>query len=84
MAMLLKNKLTAKIVSMPVYSLLVAHVLLHQGQPEVPAVDTIVAELDEAGFKAEAGSLLLQARLSHSKLLTFNSAIASVRRWFQN
>ncbi|KAK7009358.1 neuroblastoma-amplified sequence [Biomphalaria glabrata] len=84
--LILCNKLAPQVVSMPVFSHLITYVLQCQGQPESPEYlnpSTIAAQLAEAGFQAEAGSLLLQAKSSHSIVLTFNSALVSVSHWLK-
>ncbi|KAK0060125.1 neuroblastoma-amplified sequence [Biomphalaria pfeifferi] len=84
--LILSNKLAPQVVSMPVFSHLITYVLQCQGQPESPEYlnpSMIAAQLAEAGFQAEAGSLLLQAKSSHSIVLTFNSALVSVSHWLK-
>ncbi|KAH9508425.1 hypothetical protein Btru_055206 [Bulinus truncatus] len=82
--LILQNKLTARVVSKPIFSHLIDHVLQCHAQRnshEFVSPFTVAKHLAEAGFEAEAGSLLLRARSSHSILLTFNSALVSVSSW---
>ncbi|XP_012940751.1 neuroblastoma-amplified sequence [Aplysia californica] len=84
--LILHKNLAARVVTMPVYSPLVQHILQSQGDSDVPEVATptqVARQLSEAGHRAEAGSLLLQARSSHSALQTFSSALASVGYWLK-
>ncbi|GFN79688.1 neuroblastoma-amplified sequence-like [Plakobranchus ocellatus] len=82
--LLLETKLTPCVVSMPVFPALVAFVLQSQDQDDSPPVASpqdVARQLADAGFEAEAGSLLLQCRSSHSLLQTFSSALASASHW---
>jgi len=46
-------------------------------------VETIVNQLLEAGYQAEAGTLLMQHRATHGGLRTFDAAFSIVSRLFR-
>ncbi|BFY98427.1 hypothetical protein BsWGS_01467 [Bradybaena similaris] len=84
--LILSRKLSSRVVSMPVYSHLISYVLGCQTLPTCPEYASpfeIASQLYQAGAEAEAGSLLLQARSSHSLLQTFSSALTSAKHWFK-
>ena len=84
--LLLKTHLVARVVDTPYYSHLIKFILDNQGSDqEVPyhlSVETIANQLQEAGFQAEAGSLLLQHNGVHPHVLTFDTAIGFLTNWF--
>jgi len=46
-------------------------------------VETVVNQLLEAGHRAEAGSLLMQHRATHTGLRTFDTAFSIISRLFR-
>ncbi|XP_013421684.1 neuroblastoma-amplified sequence [Lingula anatina] len=86
--LLLKHNLTSKIVSTPYYSLVITYLLSNQNtestSPDGMDVKSVARQLQEAGHMAEAGSLLLKYRGTHSALRTFDAAVGIVKQWFNN
>ncbi|KAL3866901.1 hypothetical protein ACJMK2_044151 [Sinanodonta woodiana] len=84
--LVLKNKLVPPLVDTGYYPLLVKHVLANQdpaGSPDYLSAEAVANQLLGAGLDAEAGSLLLQARSTHSLLQTFGSALGALGKWFK-
>ena len=83
--LILKCGVISDIVNTPYYSLLVTYILSNQDPgkdtPYYLNVDNVVGQLQEAGFEAEAGSLLLQYRGTHPSLRTFDAALGFLSRW---
>jgi hypothetical protein len=73
--LLLKHSLLSKIVYSVYYKPVIGYLLSNQNIQEEPhefmSIEKIVNNLNENGFTAEAGSLLLQSRSTHSVLQTF-------------
>ncbi|XP_008942933.1 PREDICTED: neuroblastoma-amplified sequence-like [Merops nubicus] len=80
LSLLLNAKLVVKCVSTAFYPRLVDHVLANQGEGGWD-VEEIAKELREAGFSAEAGSLLMSHRGTHPALRTFNTALQAIQHW---
>lgn len=78
LSLLLNAGMLISCVDTALYSSLVSHMLLAQG---VWDVEKAARDLHQAGHSAQAGSLLLSYRGSHPGQLTFNSALAVIRKW---
>jgi len=51
--------------------------------PDYLQVETVVNQLLEAGHRAEAGTLLMQHRATHTGLCTFDTAFSIISRLFR-
>lgn len=87
--LLLKNHLVTRVVDSAFYEHLVQYILNNQQQqpsgesvPYYLSVETIANQLQEAGYEAEAGSLLLKHKGMHPAVQTFDAALSYVTRWF--
>ncbi|KAJ8355654.1 hypothetical protein SKAU_G00184480 [Synaphobranchus kaupii] len=80
LALLLDGGLLLGCVGTALYPRLVEHLLAHH-QERGWDVEEMCREMSAAGRPAEAGSLLLAHRGTHRGQVTFNSALAVVRRW---
>ncbi|XP_061478724.1 NBAS subunit of NRZ tethering complex isoform X2 [Rhineura floridana] len=80
LSLLLDEKLVAKCISTVYYPHLINHLLAKQEEGSRD-VEEIAKQLQEAGFAAEAGSLLMAYKGTHPALRTFGAALAAVRRW---
>uniref|UniRef100_A0A8C3R102 NBAS subunit of NRZ tethering complex n=1 Tax=Cyanoderma ruficeps TaxID=181631 RepID=A0A8C3R102_9PASS len=80
LSLLLNAKLVVKCMSTAFCPRLIEHLLAHQGQGGWD-VEEIAQQLKEAGFSAEAGSLLMAHRGTHPALRTFNTALQAVQHW---
>ncbi|XP_042359181.1 neuroblastoma-amplified sequence [Plectropomus leopardus] len=80
LSLLLDAGLLVGCVSSALYPLLSSHMLSHQ-QEGGWDVEKAAAELLAAGHGPEAGSLLLAYRGTHQAQITFNSALAVLRKW---
>jgi len=79
----LPNALTSSL-----YPRLVEYVLTNQTSeagtlPYYLHVETVVNQLLEAGHQAEAGTLLMQHRATHTGLRTFDTAFSILSRLFR-
>jgi len=84
----LKRHLLPNAISSCLYPRLVDHVLASQTieagtVPYYLQVETVVNQLLEAGHQAEAGTLLMQHRATHSRLRTFDAAFSVISRLFR-
>ena len=85
---LIKN-LTPHVVSSPIYASLVTHLLQTESEDDLSAAplpegvtpEAVCHQLRDAGHLAEAGSLLICSKSSHTGLQTFSTALAAVGRW---
>ncbi|XP_056420196.1 NBAS subunit of NRZ tethering complex isoform X2 [Hyla sarda] len=79
-SLLLDSKLLVKCIGTLYYPHLINHLL---AAPEDARwnVEEISKELQDSGYKAEAGSLLMSYRGTHPALRTFTSALSSLKRW---
>lgn len=86
--LLLKHSLLPKIVYSVYYKPVIGYLLSNQNIQEEPhdfmSIEKIVNNLNENGFTAEAGSLLLQSRSTHSVLQTFGSAFGALGKWLKH
>ncbi|XP_042740699.1 neuroblastoma-amplified sequence isoform X2 [Lagopus leucura] len=80
LSLLLNAKLVVKCVSTAFYPRLIDHLLANQAEGGWD-VEEIAKQLKEAGFNAEAGSLLLSYRGTHPALRTFTSALQTIQHW---
>uniref|UniRef100_A0A803V5S8 NBAS subunit of NRZ tethering complex n=1 Tax=Ficedula albicollis TaxID=59894 RepID=A0A803V5S8_FICAL len=80
LSLLLNAKLVVKCMSTAFCPRLIAHLLAHQAQGAWD-VEEIAQQLKEAGFCAEAGSLLMAHRRTHPALRTFTTALQAVQHW---
>ena len=85
---MLKRHLLPNAVSSCLYPHLVDHVLASQAVeagtvPYYLQVETVVNQLLEAGHLAEAGTLLMQHRATHTGLRTFDTAFSVISRLFR-
>ncbi|KAF1512359.1 Neuroblastoma-amplified sequence, partial [Eudyptula albosignata] len=80
LSLLLNAKLVVKCVSTAFYPRLIDHLLANQGEGGWD-VEEIAKQLKEAGFNAEAGSLLMSYRGTHPALRTFTTALQAVQHW---
>ncbi|XP_068793258.1 NBAS subunit of NRZ tethering complex isoform X1 [Struthio camelus] len=80
LSLLLDTKLVAKCISTAFYPHLIEHLLLEQEEGGWD-IEEIAKQLKEAGFNAEAGSLLMSHRGTHPALRTFASALQAVQHW---
>ncbi|XP_041345112.1 neuroblastoma-amplified sequence isoform X2 [Pyrgilauda ruficollis] len=80
LSLLLNAKLVVKCMSTAFCPRLIDHLLANQGQGGWD-VQEIAQQLKEAGFSAEAGSLLMAHRGTHPALRTFTTALQAVQHW---
>ncbi|XP_051471909.1 NBAS subunit of NRZ tethering complex isoform X2 [Apus apus] len=80
LSLLLDAQLVVQCVSTAFYPPLTDHLLSHQGEGGWD-VEEVAKQLKEAGFKAEAGSLLMSHRGTHPALRTFTAALQAVQHW---
>ncbi|KAJ6653763.1 hypothetical protein lerEdw1_008735 [Lerista edwardsae] len=81
LSLLLDENLVVKCVPTLFYPHLVNHLLARQEEGRWDA-EEIAKQLQAAGFPAEAGSLLMASKGTHSALRTFGAALSAVRHWF--
>ncbi|XP_063006927.1 NBAS subunit of NRZ tethering complex isoform X3 [Melospiza melodia melodia] len=80
LSLLLNAKLVVQCMSTAFCPRLIDHLLANQGQGGWD-VEEIAQQLKEAGFSAEAGSLLMAHRGTHPALRTFTTALQAVQHW---
>uniref|UniRef100_A0A803YP27 NBAS subunit of NRZ tethering complex n=1 Tax=Meleagris gallopavo TaxID=9103 RepID=A0A803YP27_MELGA len=80
LSLLLNAKLVVKCISTAFYPRLIDHLLANHAEGGWD-VEEIAKQLKEAGFNAEAGSLLLSYRGTHPALRTFTSALQTIQHW---
>ncbi|NXG33710.1 NBAS protein, partial [Dromaius novaehollandiae] len=80
LSLLLNAKLVVKCVSTAFYPHLIDHLLAKQDEGGWD-VEEIAKQLKEAGFNAEAGSLLMSHRGTHPALRTFTTALQAIQHW---
>jgi len=85
--LLMKHHLVPKLVSTHHYPIIVQYLIANQGQdtesPDQSSLQRLAGELKEAGFMAEAGSLMYQVKSTPQMLQTFGSAISALSKWFK-
>ncbi|XP_028652676.1 NBAS subunit of NRZ tethering complex [Erpetoichthys calabaricus] len=77
---ILDANLLVKCVNTAFYASLIKHLLSFHDEGGWN-VEDIAKQMNEAGYFAEAGSLMLSYRGSHPALSTFNTALSIVKRW---
>lgn len=85
-SLLLINNFVPDIISTVYYQPVIGYLLANQTVDEScdhVSVEKVANQLNDKGFKAEAGSLLLQSRSTHSVLQTFGSALGSIGKWLK-
>lgn len=86
--LLLKRSLLPQIVYTVYYKPVIGYLLANQNVEEQShdymLLKTVANQLNDNGFKAEAGSLMLQSRSAHSMLQTFGSALGAVGKWLKH
>ncbi|XP_053317315.1 NBAS subunit of NRZ tethering complex [Spea bombifrons] len=80
LSLLLEAKLVVKCVCTVYYPHLINHLLSNQ-EDRKWNVEEIAKQLNDCGYQAEAGSLLMSYRGTHPTLRTFTSAFSSLKRW---
>uniref|UniRef100_A0A8D2IZ58 NBAS subunit of NRZ tethering complex n=1 Tax=Varanus komodoensis TaxID=61221 RepID=A0A8D2IZ58_VARKO len=80
LSLLLDEKLVVKCASTVFYAHLVDHLLAKQEEGRWDVAE-ITKQLQEAGFIAEAGSLLMAHKGTHPALQTFGAALSAVKHW---
>ncbi|KAH0621966.1 hypothetical protein JD844_023774 [Phrynosoma platyrhinos] len=80
LSLLLDEKLVVKCISTVYYPHLVNHLLAKQEEGRWN-VEEIAKQLQETGFTAEAGSLLMACKGTHPGLQTFSAALSAVKHW---
>ncbi|XP_035176436.1 neuroblastoma-amplified sequence isoform X2 [Oxyura jamaicensis] len=80
LSLLLNAKLVVKCISTAFYPHLIDHLLANQEEGGWD-VEEIAKQLKEAGFSAEAGSLLMAHRGTHPALRTFTTALQAIQHW---
>ncbi|XP_069829255.1 NBAS subunit of NRZ tethering complex isoform X2 [Dendropsophus ebraccatus] len=81
LSLLLDAKLLVKCMGTIYYPHLINHLLAAAPEDARWNVEEIAKELQDSGYKAEAGSLLMSSRGTHPALRTFSSALSSLKRW---
>jgi hypothetical protein len=80
--LILKNHLTPSTVSTAIFCKLTDYVLMSQQTdesvvtPHYLHIETVVSEVQEAGYQAEAGSVFMRHRSTHRNLRTFDAAFS--------
>uniref|UniRef100_A0A8C3B8T0 NBAS subunit of NRZ tethering complex n=1 Tax=Cairina moschata TaxID=8855 RepID=A0A8C3B8T0_CAIMO len=80
LSLLLNAKLVVKCISTAFYPHLIDHLLANQEEGGWD-VEEVSKQLKEAGFSAEAGSLLMSHRGTHPALRTFTTALQAIQHW---
>jgi hypothetical protein len=77
---LLERNLVTRVIATPMYIFAVSYMLREEASEQI---EEVVECLLKAGLKAEAGSLLLQAKRLPASLSTFSMAIGSLGHLFR-
>ncbi|XP_075779590.1 NBAS subunit of NRZ tethering complex isoform X4 [Pelodiscus sinensis] len=80
LSLLLNEKLVVKCISTLFYPHLINHLLANQEEGHWDIVE-IAKQLQEAGFSAEAGSLMVCYKGTHPALRTYSTALNVIERW---
>ncbi|XP_059585522.1 NBAS subunit of NRZ tethering complex isoform X2 [Alligator mississippiensis] len=80
LSLLLNEKLVVKCISTVFYPHLINHLLAKQEEGSWN-VEEIAKQLQEEGFSAEAGSLLMSYKETHPALRTFTTALHAIHHW---
>uniref|UniRef100_A0A8D0HP89 NBAS subunit of NRZ tethering complex n=1 Tax=Sphenodon punctatus TaxID=8508 RepID=A0A8D0HP89_SPHPU len=80
LSLLLNERLVVKCISTAFYPHLISHLLAKQEEGQWD-IEEIAKQLQEAGFSAEAGSLLMSYKGTHPALQTFSTALCAIQQW---
>jgi len=85
--LILKRHLVTAAVETAFYPQLVVHILSSQCSedsetPDYIRLESVAKELQDAGYQAEAGNLVMQFRSTHRSLRTFDAAFSVLSRLF--
>nr|XP_048701495.1 NBAS subunit of NRZ tethering complex isoform X1 [Caretta caretta] len=80
LSLLLNAKLVVKCISTVFYPHLINHLLANQEEGHWD-VEEIAKQLQEAGFSAEAGSLMMCYKGIHPALRTYSTALSAIQHW---
>uniref|UniRef100_A0A8C4W7S3 NBAS subunit of NRZ tethering complex n=1 Tax=Gopherus evgoodei TaxID=1825980 RepID=A0A8C4W7S3_9SAUR len=80
LSLLLNAKLVVKCISTVFYPHLINHLLANQEEGRWD-IEEIAKELQEAGFSAEAGSLMMCYKGTHPALRTYSTALSAIQHW---
>ncbi|XP_055491305.1 NBAS subunit of NRZ tethering complex [Leucoraja erinacea] len=80
LSLLLNKKLMVDCISTAFYPHLIRHLLGNHMEGQC-SVDEVAEQLNQAGYTAEGGSLLMSHRAVHPSLSTFSAALTVTRRW---
>ncbi|XP_050807603.1 NBAS subunit of NRZ tethering complex [Gopherus flavomarginatus] len=80
LSLLLNAKLVVKCISTMFYPHLINHLLANQEEGRWD-IEEIAKELQEAGFSAEAGSLMMCYKGTHPALRTYSTALSAIQHW---
>uniref|UniRef100_A0A8C3T484 NBAS subunit of NRZ tethering complex n=1 Tax=Chelydra serpentina TaxID=8475 RepID=A0A8C3T484_CHESE len=80
LSLLLNAKLVVKCISTVFYPHLINHLLANQEEGHWD-VEEVAKQLQEAGFIAEAGSLLMCYKGTHPSLRTYSTALSAIQHW---
>lgn len=85
--LLMCHHLVPQLVSTPHYPVIVQYLLTNQNQESEShdqcSLQRLAEELKEAGFMAEAGSLMFQVKSTPSMLQTFGGALGAISKWLK-
>uniref|UniRef100_A0A674I3P7 NBAS subunit of NRZ tethering complex n=1 Tax=Terrapene triunguis TaxID=2587831 RepID=A0A674I3P7_9SAUR len=80
LSLLLNAKLVVKCISTVFYPHLINHLLANQEEGHWD-IEEIAKQLQEAGFSAEAGSLMMCYKGTHPALRTYSTALSAIQHW---
>lgn len=85
--LILKRHLITAVFATAFYPRLVEHILCSQctedsQTPDYVRLGSIAKEMQDAGYQAEAGTLVMQFRSTHRSLRTFDAAFSILSRLF--
>ncbi|XP_072107378.1 NBAS subunit of NRZ tethering complex isoform X1 [Mobula birostris] len=80
LSLLLDKKLVVDCISTVFYPHLIKHLLANHKEGQW-SVDDIAEQLNQAGYAAEGGSLIMSHRAVHPSLCTFSAALNVAKRW---
>uniref|UniRef100_A0A8C0HGQ5 NBAS subunit of NRZ tethering complex n=1 Tax=Chelonoidis abingdonii TaxID=106734 RepID=A0A8C0HGQ5_CHEAB len=80
LSLLLNAKLVVKCISTVFYPHLINHLVANQEEGRWD-IEEIAKELQEAGFSAEAGSLMMCYKGTHPALRTYSTALSAIQHW---
>ncbi|XP_069137324.1 NBAS subunit of NRZ tethering complex-like [Argopecten irradians] len=84
--LIVRNNLVNRVVLTHIYPAITDYILANQGTGDEScdylSVEVVSRRLQEEGFEAEAGSLLMRSRTAHPLLQTFTASLQSLKKWF--